>query len=226
MSKQEEIWHPILFKGELVRQIIAGNKTQTRRIMRKQPPTLCNVDGPFFVFAEFYTPEGVIKSPYGAARHKLWIRETWATDMCFDNVKPSSILTEAEAGKPVPIWYASDDRMLWYTDNGLVDSLDSSKHFQQDPRRGKNRPSIFMPRWASLNSLLVRRVWCERLQVIDNDYALAEGVTCEGLRHDSAVDAFAELWDSVNVGRKDHSGHGVSWRDNPFVWVIEFEVIK
>ena len=213
---EDDIWHPILFKGRLVREILAGNKTQTRRIMRKQP--VMRHEGKSIIDVEsvgydskFEDATGrQFKSPYGAVGHKLWVRENFC-------VPALSGAPYGHAAYNMDYLYAADDGREFHF--GMRNWFQHNNEFNW-------KPSIHMPRDASRISLLVRRVGCERLQDIDNDDALAEGVSCDGEKYRSPVDAFAELWDSVNKGRTDGDDNGVGWIDNPWVWVVEFEVIN
>jgi hypothetical protein len=84
---------------------------------------------------------------------------------------------------------------------------------------------MFMPRWASRITLEIVSVRSERLQEISEEDALAEGITCGCGNHqdcyNSNVDVFRKLWESINGDKT-----GRTWADNPFVWRIEFKVVK
>lgn len=211
---------PILFSGEMVRAILEGRKTQTRRVVKPQPHKDANVcllrDGVLQTYEDrasgrrhiFEEGQGV-KCPYGRPGDLLWVRETWATTEVWDNVKPSNLPI-----KGVPIWYCDDD-------------------FDEY----KKRPSIFMPRWASRITLRVTDVRVERIQDISEADAVAEGLesftynygrnvsTARMYRvsgdeggYPTAREAFENLWDSINARR------GYGWDVNPWVWVVTFEV--
>ena len=166
---------PILFNGEMIRAILAGNKTQTRRVRR----ALC---------------------PYEAGT-RLWVREAWAVGHAFDGASPAYIPDVANSlNKPINIHYAATEDL-----GGLI-----------------KRPSIHMPRWASRILLEVRGVRVERLQDISEEDAMKEGICCEN--SDLSISnrlAFSMLWDSIYDNRSD-----CSWNDNPWVCVVEFEVIE
>lgn len=219
--------HPILFSGEMIRAILEGRKTQTRRVMRPQP------------YVDFVTDEGVhmwqypgknacaflewqgiadwvlADCPYGAPGDLLWVRETWATVNAYDDLKPSAI-PKGNAGRWPRIWYRATDA------------------HEQEYRQtyfGKWRPSIFMPRWASRITLEVVSVRVEWVQDISESDAEAEGVTPKGyvasrpitlvgdkLEHTAYRDTFHTLWDSINAKRS------YPWADNPWVWVPTFKV--
>lgn len=206
---------PILFSAPMVRAILEGRKTQTRRIV-KMPSDL--IDRVQFVRAEFAdksTPgqcgafwamegDGPVGPPisckYGQAGDRLWVRETWMEDHS---------ATTDEHGR-LPILYRAT----------------CLNHPAE-----RWRPSIHMPRWASRIDLEVTGVRVERLQDISEADAIAEGLDrvndgaaqfgVHGLatswRNDPR-EAFCALWESINGDR--------SWDTNPFVWVIEFKRIK
>lgn len=219
---------PILFSDEMVRAILNGSKTQTRRVIKPPPPLddFGNLDCGRILGPEVYHPKkkdkhgeiypgepifGVYddigewgaKCPYGRPGDLLWVRETWASHKSLDGTKPSEF-PNAEA----PLSYRAD---------GI-----------HQPKRGRWRPSIHMPRWASRISLKVTAVRAERVQDISEDDALAEGVSSDDPRCDLidpppysyARTNFALLWDKINEGR------GYSWESNPWVWVIEFALVR
>jgi len=217
---------PILFSGPMVRAIIAGRKTQTRRVVRGMPHDAVNVRlvGEDLKFGEYSGPEaqpgryGRVPCPYGQPGDRLWVRETWA--------KP----TDARSTKFADVvLYAAD----------FTDRWRGHAHFD-----GNWRPSIHMPRKASRITLEITGVRVERLQDISGDDAKAEGLRCWtkdgtvykwGLaeRHVSGeldpvvpwsemprthIRAWAAAWDSIN-------GTRAPWDSNPWVWVIEFKEV-
>ncbi len=211
---------PILFSAPMVRAILDGSKTQTRRIMKPQPTPSesCENDFWFPVHAvrsmvhvkkdQLPGCEGLMKSvsPYDCER--LWVRETWRTNSIYDDDKPSLIPDSA------PIEY-------------LANTISGDM-------AGKIRPSIFMPRWASRINLEIVDVRVERLQDISDEDAKAEGIAptpgrdivdrwlvknpkgslSEYSSTQYPVDAYKSLWQSINGS--------ASWDSNPWVWVIEF----
>ena len=192
-------------------------KTQTRRVVKYipalgDPEDWCcnNIDEEFFIrLAGDYRRY----CPYGISGNRLWVRETWAATASNDPCSPSEINTDA--GKPV----------LWYKESVGVEPSCGW--------RGKWRPSIFMPRWASRITLEVVDVRVERLKDISEKDSRAEGIfetprdpgfeswSTHGMRDYYATPrrAFKALWDSINVRR------GYGWDTNPWVWVVEFRVI-
>lgn len=145
------------------------------------------------------TGKGINHCPYGKPGDHLWVRET-----CFINGpdKGAEVIYKAD---PLPNWEGEEADIRW-------------------------RPSIHMPRWASRIQLEITSVRVERLQVISEGQAVAEGV--EPMRggywrhyqpgwtqHQlSARGSFVTLWQSINGPE--------SWQANPWVWVVEFKVIK
>ena len=165
---------PILFKGEMVRAIISGNKTQTRRIA-KAFNGFQDMDK---LLARFPNQEGC---PYGEPRELLWVRETWAVSNMYDKLAPSAICKDLPKGPghaPTKVLYPSTDRIT----EGI-----------------KLRPSIFMPRWASRILLEITAVRVERLNAISDADALAVGCSSDSmLSGDCLASVYARLWESIN----------------------------
>lgn len=198
---------PILFTTANAVAILGDRKTQTRRMMKPQPPTLpvVNTLGEWWArvneSSEYILP---YRCPYGQPGDRLWVREAWRGSLAYDLAKPSDI----PPGSPVV-----------YQANGTG----SLPHFNA----GKLRPSIFMPRWASRITLEVMDVRVERLQDISEEDAHQEGidnVLCaeavgkSPLKMGMATQCgFAYLWEKIN-------GAG-SWAANSWVWVISFKRI-
>lgn len=217
----------ILFSGEMVRAILDGRKTMTRRVV-KHPQDISDSKSAYqagdgsWVFWDCdggglaeetkrrYSSGGIFP-PYGMIGDRLWVRETWLVDKTFDDIPPRKL-----SGIKSGIEYPSTDIHL---------------------RTGKKRPSIFMPRWASRILLEITNVRVERLQDISEEDAIAEGIeeyidllpcTCwknyekkDGIFLDNPEGSFQSLWQSINGNLP-----GKTWNDNPFVWVIEFRRIK
>jgi hypothetical protein len=201
---------PILFSAPMVRAILDGRKTQTRRTLKIQPAeketgrwawiassTEAGETGKFSYSwvddkGESRTIRGRESSvrlhcPYGAPGDKLWVRESFA--VCADN----NIFYRAD-GKPDP-W----DDIKW-------------------------RPSIHMPRRASRITLQIKSVHVERLNAISESDANAEGVPkrnqegwIDGTSMKLGTTWFRGLWETIN-------GAG-SWELNPWVWVVEFKAV-
>lgn len=205
----------------MVRAILDGAKTQTRRIIGPQPDgdtagmVLCDDGEHWMNYVLPMDPADVRatdlstgwKCPYGAKNDTLWVRETHAFIWPGDHSVP-----ERECN----VEYRAD------TDGESLPG-DWPEDMRGDPERPLWRPSIHMPRWASRLTLRVENVRVERLQDISEDEAKAEGIKPSdkpGFYETPARDyakprvAFQRLWESIN-------GAG-SWEANPWVWVVEF----
>jgi len=143
---------PILFSGEMVRAILDGRKTQTRRIVRGHPHTVKPLN---------------IGCPYGVPGDRLWVKETFALSR-FD---PES--HEDEDTKDPSQW----DGVVYRADG----EHGSWEHYDGKGGRARIsapwRPSIYMPRWASRITLEVTSVRAERVQDISEQDAQAEGIS-------------------------------------------------
>lgn len=215
MSQAKE--RPILFSGHMVRAILNGQKTVTRREIK---PSMRSADSSFELHQqedESWRPmhtfdescmdakgtEHPIVCPYGQPGDRVWVREAWLADAQLDSIAPRD-LSQGE-----PIFYPAD---------GSVRQTGCAMISQ-----GRGRPSIHMPRWASRILLEVTDVRVELLQDISEEQAEAEGV--DFLRHApdadetlTAAQLFECLWSSINGDE--------SWNGNPWVWVIEFKRIE
>ena len=205
---------PILFSAPMVRAILAGTKTQTRRIVKPQPPFGCryiingalshalcqSIDRPEVWVPP--TPRSVdhrLACPYGAPGDRLWVKETWRTYRSLDHCKPTRI-------RPMPA-------LQFLADNGANVARPDVEEW------GRTRVSIHMPRWASRLMLGITDVRVERLPAISDADALAEGVTCDVGGNWANVgytprEAYRYLWEKIH-------GPG-SWAAAPWVWVISF----
>ncbi len=220
---------PILFSGEMVRALLAGRKTQTRRVLTPQPANsdkfhgFVGVGETRAVFGKSDYPPGepeivTVRSKVG---DHLWVRETWRAHGWHSDL--------------VEIAYAAQRGMVgWSEQHEQIHYPHGDKNaFKYYAPKGPDywRPSIFMPRWASRITLLVTDVRIERLQDISDDDALAEGV--EGTiapvaGRDVDIDGFYwpggpkrmfdSLWDNVN-------GKG-AWDVNPWVVAYTFVTIN
>lgn len=202
---------PIIFSGPMVRAILEGRKTQTRRVIKNVPPG----DTPV---TEMYFSGRV--SPYGVVGDRLWVRESWSLEACGD---PYYEITYRADRAHREVRAETDEQ------NDLLTKL-------YDTQRGEWRPSIHMPRWASRILLEVVSVRVERLQDVTEEDAKAEGVEqflgsnyWKGEPHPvkghpksrlCARDAFADLWNGINAARD------YGWDVNPWVWVVEFRRIE
>lgn len=219
---------PILFSGPMVNAIRDGRKTQTRRKVKlpiKDPLTGCDVAG---CEANSLLRQGDKLCPYGQPGDRMWCKETWATSQACDE-RPPRNMEKPGMGYGWPVWYAADGAV----NTRGRDGLSGGPGFTT---KGKQRPSLFMPRWASRILLEITAVRVERLQDISEKDAKAEGcyptnraegTLFAGSTHPikgtpkvfpCAKAAYRDLWESIN-------GPG-SWEVNPWVWAIEFKVLE
>ncbi len=205
--------HPILFSADMVKAILRGDKSQTRRVIKPQPISIS-------AHTEKMTNDSVIeiydqgtarfiKCPYGQPGDRLWVRETWAIVSIPDGTTARKLLTVFRADNP----------------RGL-----------EQPEKWK--PSIHMPRRASRIMLEVVNVRVERVQDMSLDNIYAEGIhgpgvvpantfmmvmgesTLEGAEAKYMINEFSSLWDTINAKR------GYGWESNPYVWAIEFKALE
>jgi hypothetical protein len=207
---------PILFSGQMVRAILDGRKTQTRRIVNDRKCGGALMMGLDRSDCEWEEHDGAsqrqhgmcfrwgggngtyIHCPYGYPGDRLWVRETWADSQC-----------DTSDGKKIAIYRADGER----------------------PVRVRWRPSIYMPRWASRITLEITGVRVERVHDIGKDGRKAKNVLAEGIlpaaidrerewfhADDAPAIAFSRLWNEVNG--KD------AWERNDWVWALTFKRIE
>ena len=206
----------ILFSAPMVRAILGGLKTQTRRVVKGST----EFKGPYnpeYMEAHKDSKGWASICPYGSPGERLWVRETWSPSTGavplarVPNVDPRSEYPD------IRVWYSCDnDRPTWAETNW--------------------HPSIHMPRWASRICLEITGVRVERLNEISHHDALQEGliewsdpprVTTlhYGLNRadvweTSAPAAYKRLWSTI------HAADGPNgWAANPWVWVVEFRKV-
>jgi hypothetical protein len=206
---------PILFQADMIRAILSGTKTQTRRIVKGQCKhcIIEEYDGKQMICRHCEHGSGYIKCRYDA--DELWVKETFAIE---SNENLQDVYTKPRNPLGPVIWnkdvYGSDFFVCpRYRANEPETILGD------DESGMKWKPSRFMPRWASRIQLAVKKIRVERVQDITPFDCLAEGMSATlneiGLRY-----AYGQLWNQINEKR------GFSWDSNPFVFVIEFERIK
>lgn len=212
---------PLLLNGEMVRAVLAGTKTQTRRPV-KVPwahGTRCPPYGPYYVEEDGrllfcdeygdYHPMEIVRGAPAYAGGRLWVRETWCEDDAL--------------GFPCIVYAADNAARVSAMRDGVPFAFDNVPPLTDHPAPGRWRPSIHMPRWASRITLAVESVRVERLQAITEEDARAEGV--ERMRrpdrpiNESGThrDGFAMLWDHIYFG-------DASWAANPWTWRIAFRL--
>ena len=188
---------PILFSGEMVRAILDGRKTQTRRVIKPQPDFVANyyeTGKKRTAWSGGSSDPKLLKCPYGQPGDLLWVRETFG------------VITQPLTGEKSAIYKATHKPEFPNEQLGF----DGSKW----------RPSIFMPRWASRITLRVVGVRVEMLWDMTVSKMIAEGVAEIENNDKHPLTPFITLWDSINADR----GH--AWYTNPWVWVVEFEEVS
>ncbi len=228
----------MIFNGEMVRAILDGRKTQTRRPIKWKQTRFTEIgereDGSNWPWSEdaehacdFWHP-----CPFGAVGDRIWVRETWGVashafsddGLMIDWVpdRPATAIHEMPFGNGYYSGYAiyaADGDFTWGDDDGYEDG------------RSCWKPSIHMPRAASRILLEITDVRVERLNAISEEDARAEGIIDGGCLNcgepepcgctnpePDATDAFAYLWQSI-YGQEN-------WNANPWVWVIEFKRVE
>ncbi|KKM82535.1 hypothetical protein LCGC14_1318540 [marine sediment metagenome] len=192
MQMTERKARPILFSGEMVRPVLLGDKSQTRRVMKPQPVLVDNGqtwDWPKIIkrvgghdisaaswAANLKDPHVKESCPYGKPGDHLWVREAFYVDLETD------------------VFYHAD----YSTHDALAAFADAGAHW---------KPSIHMPRWASRITLEITDVRAERVQEISEEDAKAEGIEFRGSYWlggkgtlqcwPTAQRAFRALWDSI-----------------------------
>lgn len=219
--------YPVFFNDEMVRAILDGRKTQTRRVMKLSHergmlnPVVRGRNGEISSVSCRLAPT---LCPFGQPGDRLWVRETWALlgneDGCC--VDWNDNLCKGDGKLAARIYRASceqrpGDYGLW----SIPDDADWKPHTENQKFEGAWRPSIHMPRWACRILLEITNVRVERLCSISEADAQAEGVTpaTYQITPPEAVYrvGFGDIWRSI-YGEE-------SWEANPWVWVVEFKRI-
>ncbi|EPC6143800.1 hypothetical protein ACR0WI_003269 [Klebsiella pneumoniae] len=201
----------MIFNGEMVRALLDGRKTQTRRIVKGTDGAVkfCkewNINGEevFVVLGEkdhtgMDPVLGAISCPFGAVGDRIWVREAFRV--------------HSRATDVATLVYKASERNSWTEQTRRVPVAVCNKPATPE----KWTPSLHMPRWASRILLEITGVRVERLRSMSQDDARAEGVIAASGPMEAGL-AFRELWDSI-YGEE-------SWKANPWVWVIEFKRVE
>ena len=218
---------PIIFSAPMVRAILEGRKTQTRRVVKPRPAPrgsfvtnspgdpgyiawcdLEDIDRMFCKDAERHWHTAVC--PYGVIGDRLWVRET-----C------QPVVGHPTLDDGFATMYRADGALVFHTEAEAeymrVAKREAGRETWPDRAApGCWKPSIYMPRWASRITLEIADVRVERLQDISEEDARAEGVDAgQNMREGSCRDLYSVLWDSIN-------GDG-AWASNPWVWALTFK---
>lgn len=207
---------PIIFNSDMVRAILSGQKTQTRRPVKVQPHGVGSwvKHGDKWAFPNV-NPYCSARCPFGQPGDLLWVRETW------------SQIDDTEFGGERWIDYRATPR---YPESSVRRPAGWDDEAENTPLRW--RPSIHMPRWASRILLRVTAVRIERVQDISEQDAWAEGCPKGDLWVPNATGGLMPPKGKCLTNSFPTSPHWFScvwngiygnWAANPWVWVIEFE---
>ena len=183
---------PILFNGEMVRAILDGRKTQTRRVIKIQSTTTerpyLRPDGLWtYTVCDGVAAVNPFACHYGIPGDRLWVRETLSKSA------NDTLIYDADGA---PVMYGGES---------------------EKTNIKKKIPSIHLPRWASRINLEITNIRVERVQDISVIDCACEGIEfAENDYSENARYKYHMLWDSINLKR------GYGWDANPWVWVIEF----
>lgn len=225
---------PILFSGPMIRAILGGRKTQTRRVVDLSE------------FGPSGTP-GYDWTWRGQAPVKSIAQQRRYPGGCWQDVSNDRLMGLCPYGQPGDFLWVREKFQLvrqvaedWYTapptipivvpDAGLFEVRYSATYDHDQPKNSACgwRPSIHMPKWAARLWLRITDVRVERLHPMLDADARAEGIRQyvvsgpdpDGRSYQDWVTPFKELWDSINAKR------GYSWESNPWVWVVAFERVE
>jgi hypothetical protein len=220
---------PILFSDPMVRAILEGRKTQTRRVVGLDTLQVSTTPGydwtfrgqapirsiaqqrrhPAGCWQDLRGAELLALCPYGAPGDLLWVRETW-NEFWAEELTEGRYSQTGQAGSPARL--PERMRVAYRADGDLAHA---------EHGRARWRPSIHMPRWASRLTLRVTSVRVERLRAITEEDARAEGAAADdisrvGVPCHSARQNFERLWDSL-------AAEGSQRSDDQWVWCVGFE---
>ena len=229
----------MIFNGEMVRAILDGRKTQTRRIMAPQPAD--DIERSAFPNPDAIGWKSTLKHkhgsttahfcPFGNVGDHIWVRETFA---CLGNEDGCAIdwndnLVKAGGPDAARIYRASCEQKpgnygLW----SIPDDAFWKPHTDEMQFEGAWVPSIHMPRWASRITLEITAVRVERLNSISQEDAIAEGAppshrSIDAVSQQYGYPDFSRSWFGQTWG---HIYGAENWNANPWVWVIEFKRVE
>lgn len=222
---------PIICNGDMVRAILRGEKTQTRRPVKPQPATGCiySINGAHNAAlhltdagcqVRYIPPTGRSKDhlllcPFGQPGDRLWVRETWR----LADPDGEDAVSEDVYGPYAPFVGGNGSRKIrWRV---IYRATSPESH----PKYGKAlwTPSIHMPRWASRITLEITDINAEQVQDITEDAVIKEGVVdpIMGTYGLNPRTIFRDLWNALYAKRP-----GLSWDEDPWVWAITFRRVE
>lgn len=222
---------PILLSGEMLRALLDGRKTQTRRVIKLREFGPSTTPGYDWTFRDHHALWNDISNarlmelcPYGKPGDLLFVKERWRPAIahgCIENT--------CDCGDVI-VTYRADGSERFFSD--YDDTIPPEWTWPKAADRG-DVPSIHMPRWASRITLEVTEVRAQRVQEISEDDAVAEGAAhriapggdlagaFEGIDAPIGYRAhFRDLWDRINADR------GFPWESNPWTWAVSFRVVS
>ncbi|EDV3055199.1 hypothetical protein HU71_004732 [Salmonella enterica subsp. enterica] len=206
----------MIFNAEMVRAILDGRKTQTRRPIKWKQTRFTEMaerdDGSLWPWAEDCERGGDIwfACPFGVVGDRIWVRETFRV--------------HSRATDVATLVYRASVRNSWTEQTHRVPVAVCNKPATPE----KWTPSIHMPRWASRITLEITDVRVERLNNISYDDAISEGIKQEWTCIDPGLGSYAhknDVQDDYETLWKSIYGTD-SWQANPWVWVIEFKRVE
>ncbi len=243
--------HPIIFSGDMVRTILEGRKTQTRRPVKQYSvSSVRRVAGPFkgsktslwdFIFPDENDPSKdgnghLVECPFGQVGDRLWVREVFALESL------------VETGQEPPFW---DGRPIQYWNDGIPCSWESAEYWVQPHYKATDptpqlmyedsdgeptvrwKPSIHMPRWASRITLEITEIRVERVQKITNDEARKEGIVDGGCLNCGYPEPCgcerpepSPVDAFIDLWNSIYEKKCLGWQANPLVWVVGFKLIE
>lgn len=249
------IARPILFSASMIRALLDGRKTQTRRTLKTQPLDILpmpKAPGREWVVLEQREPESrgkVIRCRFGLPGDLLWVREAWRVSRKNDGNAPRDLNYE----RGMTIMYA-DGGSRAHNGQHEYENDFTYPGLPLPDWAGRYRHARFMPRWASRLTLRITEVRVQRLQDISDADAIAEGITMpEPEREERDLSLCAQCGGTLLINRVHPVSGGMmfdsdctdcstardryrhlwnfingrdAWGANPFVWCLTFEVIR
>ncbi|MCG7588283.1 hypothetical protein [Photobacterium sp. OFAV2-7] len=197
---------PMIFNQEMIKALLDGRKTVTRRPLKVQPSDFDTYDGIALLYDEQGNECVIGQKPFvppGNRDDLIWVRETWQGPLFAAEDWSAYKENKQPFKNPKYCHYRANGDSCEFVDMDTEDTV------------YRWRPSIHMPRWASRLTLRITDIRAERVQDITEEQAKDEGMLTNDEFPTFYSTAFCGLWESLYS----------NWSDNPWVWVIEFEVI-